>query len=366
MPQPTRVQLVLLELAAACAAGGLIANNAWRPPAFAAALVSALVAVVPVQRRWAYQVLISLAQMFRRRAGVRGPGLQSMLGGYRIVTVPAGSQGSPFGVVRSGSTLALPLELALDGVYNDDAAVPVDQLATLLCVEDVPMASVRLLTVFSPPATTGGPPGPILPPPRIVSRYAVITMDTSLASAAIAARGGTEAAFNQILRRAALRCEQSLAAVGVRVRRLDERSVADLFDSSIGPAGLRSDRSLPPSLETPSEVHVAGTWSVCFAVTGGGRDVIDALDRVAASARTPVAVTTLLLRRTGPRSELDTMLLLRLSGPGPARDRAAVDAVLERARGAGLTLQRLDGEQGRLLRATTPVGVGPVGVGTAG
>jgi type VII secretion protein EccE len=358
MPHLTRVQLVLLELAAGCAAGGLAASNAWRWVGFVAAALLAILALVPLHRRWLYQLMLSWVEMVRRRSSVRGPGLQSMLGGYQIVTVPAGSQGSAFGVVRSGSTWSLPLELALDSVYNDDAPVPVEQLASLLRVEDVPMATVRLLTVFSPATPFAGPAAPVLPPPRLVSRYCVITMDTALASDAVAARGGTEAAFNQILRRAALRCEQSLAAVGVRVRRLDDRAVADLFTTCIGPAGNRPDGSLPPSAEDWSEVRVAGTWSISFAVTGSAADVTDALGRVAATARTPVAVTSLVLQRVGPRADLSATLLLRLSGPGSSPDRGAIDAIAERAHTAGLLLQRLDGEQGRLLRATTPVGVG--------
>ncbi|MEO8888634.1 MAG: type VII secretion protein EccE [Jatrophihabitantaceae bacterium] len=358
MPQLTRIQLVLLELAAAGAAVGLAASNTWRWVNFAAGALLAILALVPLHRRWLYQLALSWVQMVRRRSSVRGPGLQSMLGGYQIITVPAGSQGTAFGVVRSGSTWALPLELALDAVYNDDAPVPVEQLASLLRVEDVPMATVRLLTVFSPATPSSGPAGPVPAPPRLASRYCVITMDTALASDAVAARGGTEAAFNQILRRAALRCEQSLAAVGVRVRRLDDHAVTGLFQSCIGPAGTRPDGSLPPSAEDWGAVRVAGTWSTSFAVSGSGAAVADALGQVAATARTPVAVTSLVLQRSGSRADLEATLLLRLSGAGSVPDRGAIDAVAERAHTAGLVLQRLDGEQGRLLRATTPVGVG--------
>jgi type VII secretion protein EccE len=358
VPQVTRVQLVLLELALALGIGAVAASGAWRWLCAAAGVVLAGLALVPVQRRWTYQLALSWLQLLRRRAQVRGPGLQSMLGGYRVVTVPAGSRGTAFGAVRTGTLWSLPLELPLEAVANDDAPVPVEQLAALLQVEDVPMASVRLITLFAPAQPSGGPPGPVLPLPRSAARYVVLTLDSVLAVDALAARGGSEAAINQILRRAALRCEQTLTAAGVPVRRLDEDAVAALFPASVGPGGHRPDGSMPPSAETWGDVRVAGTWSVSFAATGAGPDVVDALNRAAAGARTPIAATTLLLQRRGPHDALDRRLFLRLSGPGARPDRNAVAATAERAETAGLVLQRLDGEQGRLLRATTPVGVG--------
>lgn len=359
MPLPTRVQLVLLELAAAAVVAGTAARAAWLWIGIAAAAVLLALAAVPVHRRWLYQLALSWLSMSRRRRAVRGPGLQSLFGGYQIVTVPPGSQGTPFAAVRSGTTWSLPLELALDGVYNDDAPVSVEQLAALLRVEDVPLASVRLLTVHSPARAAGSAPaGPVLPPARVTLRYCVLTVDTALAATAVADRGGTDAALQQILRRCALRCEQLLAAAGVRVRRLDERAVGALFTTCLGPAELRPDSSLPPTAERWSDIVVAGTWSSSYVVSGSGPDVLDALARVAGAAATPVAVSTLLLQRVGPREELVGTLLLRLTGPGAVPDPAALSAALLTAQSAGLVLQRLDGEQGRLLRASTPVGVG--------
>jgi len=359
VPLPTRVQLVLLESAAAALVAGIAARGAWLWIGAVAAAALLALAAVPVHRRWLYQLALSWLSMLRRRQAVRGPGLQSLFGGYQIVTVPPGSQGTPFGAVRSGTTWALPLELALDGVCNDDAPVSVQQLAALLRVEDVPLASVRLLTVYSPArAAAGAPAGPVPPPARITMRYCVLTVDSALAATAVADRGGTEAALQQILRRCALRCEQILAAAGVRVRRLDERAVGALFTTCLGPAELRPDNSLPPTAERWSDITVAGTWSTSFVVSGSGPEVPDALARVAATAPAAVAVSTLLLQRLGPREELAATLLLRLSGPGATPDAAALSAVLLRAQSVGLLMQRLDGEQGRLLRASTPVGVG--------
>jgi type VII secretion protein EccE len=355
VPLLTRAQLVLLELAAAAVAIGLAVGGMWRWPAVAVALLLLALAVVAIQRRWLYQLALSWLSMVRRRQQVRGPGLQSLLGGYLVVTVPAGSQGSAFGVVRAGTTWSLPLQLTYGAGDDPDAPVPVDQLAALLRVEDVPMASVRLLTVFSSrPAELGSG----LTPTRLMSRYCVLTMDTTLAADAVAARGGTEAALQQILRRCALRCEQIMATLGIDVRRLDEREVAELFAACVGVPGS-SEGPLPRTVESWTDVRVSGTWSTSFLVTGSRAtsDVAPAVARVAAEAATPVAVSTLLVRTVGPRAELNRTLLLRLSGPG-STDTAAVSATLARARAGGLVLKRMDGEQGRLLRASTPVGVG--------
>ena len=65
--------------------------------------------------------------------------------------MPGGGRGEPIGVVRCGTTWSLPLALGLDSLFNDDAAVPVHLLRDLLRVEDVPLSSVRLFTLVTPP-----------------------------------------------------------------------------------------------------------------------------------------------------------------------------------------------------------------------
>ncbi|MDT4958824.1 MAG: hypothetical protein QOD31_2623, partial [Pseudonocardiales bacterium] len=59
MPERTRTQLILAELAAAAFLGGLAGGGVWLiAGAFGAAVFLAL-AVVPVRRRWLYQVAVS-------------------------------------------------------------------------------------------------------------------------------------------------------------------------------------------------------------------------------------------------------------------------------------------------------------------
>lgn len=350
LPRVTVLQVVLLELAAAAAAGGVANKGGWLIAGLAVAALLCVLAAVPIGGRWAYQLALSYVAMVRRRRLVRGPGLQSLLGGYQVTTVPAGRQGMTFGAVAAGHTWTVPIEVALDRVLNDDLPVPVDQLATLLRVEDVPMASVRLVTMVSPARH-----GSAIPP--VVARYVLVTLDLAIASAAVAARGGTDAAVAQILRRCALRAEEILAANGLSVRRLDEAGVVALFASLAGPSSVAAGGPLPPTIETWRDIRVGGTWSMSFGVRGGGADLADRVFSLASTAPGPVAVTSLVLRRGG-RASVAANLLVRVSGPGQDPDRSVATTLADRARELGLALQRLDGEQGTLLRATTPVGLG--------
>ena len=360
MPEFTRLQLVLLELAGAAVAGGFALRGLWLPCGLTVGVVMLVLGATPIRRRWAYQLLFSYVAMLLRRGSVRGPGLQSLLGGYRVVTVPAGRQGATFGAVRVGATWTVPLELTLDRVLNDDAPVPVDQLAGLLRVEGVPLASVRLVTVAAPARRLPqAPPMPVMPAPGLVARYCLLTLDLTKASIAVASRGGSDAAVAQVLRRCVLRAEEVFSANGLTVRRLDEAGATALFPTLFGPAAASSDGSLPPTVETWRDIRVAGTWSVTFAVLGEGADVADRLATLATRAATAVAVTTLVLQ-PAQRGGLHVTLLLRVTGPGAAADSAGITELDERATALGLLLQRVDGEQGTLLRASTPVAAGSV------
>src|SRR5579875_1879272 len=90
MPRVTVAQLVLVELALAAGAAGYVARHAWTIAGAVAGLVLLVLALVPVRRRWAYQLVLSYLALVCRRRSVRGPGLQSLLGGYQVTTVPAG------------------------------------------------------------------------------------------------------------------------------------------------------------------------------------------------------------------------------------------------------------------------------------
>lgn len=359
MPHPTLAQLVLLELGGAAALGGLQFRHAWLIAGVAAAVVVALLAIVPIRERWLYQLgLAWLGLVQRRRRIGRHSGLAGLLGDYRVESVPAGSHGSAVGVVRSGSTWTLPLVLRLDGILNDDAPVPVELLTDLLQVEDVPLTDVRLFTLLAPPQVPRrAPAGPAAPLVPLAARYCLLTLDTRLAGEAIAARGGSQAAVHQILRRCAVHAEQVLSTAGLSVRRLDQAAVESLFATWLGPAAPPTGRRGAPTLESWSDVRVAGTWSTAFAVTGSGPDLPDRVARLAAAAPTPVAATALVLGRQPAREEVVGTIVVRLSAPDTAPHADAANSLALLAQAYGLTVQRLHGEQGRLMRATTPVGI---------
>jgi type VII secretion protein EccE len=361
VPQWTRTQVVLVELAAAAVVGGIAGGGVWLIAGGIAGVVLLAVAVLPVRRRWLYQVILSwFALQRRQRDAMRRVGLAGTLGDFEVTSVPGGSDGRRIGVVHSGTTWCLPLVVSLDGVFNDDAPVPIDLLARLMWVEDVPLSSVRLVTLTAPAQPPAhAPAGPVAPATPLAARYCLLTLDTRRAAEAIAARGGTQAAVHQILRRCAIHAERLLSTAGLTVRRLDENAVGALFATWMGPATPFAGQHPPQAVESWRDVRVVGTWSTVFAVTGDGADITDRIARLAAAAPTPVVATTLLMQPAGPRpDDVDTTLLMRLSGPDSVSEAGAVDWLSRIAEAFGLIVQRLDGEQGPLLRATTPVGIG--------
>jgi type VII secretion protein EccE len=374
VPKFAFAQLALLELAAAAALGGLAYGGVWRFVGVAVGALVLVVTVVPVQRRWLYQAGASWFALLRRRRRLgRGGGLEALVGDFTVVTVPGASSGGDLGAVRSGTTWCLPLVLGLDGVFNDDPPVPVRLLAELMQVEDVPLSSVRLFTLTTPaqvPAQAPAGPDRALSP--LAARYCLITLDTRRAAEAVAARGGGESAVHQILRRCAVQAEQTLSTAGVTVRRLREPAVRSLFTTWMGPASASGGRRSDRAGESWGDVRVAGTRSVSFAVGGTGADVPDRVAQLVAAAPTAVVGSSLLLRRrpgrdrvpagTGSRrvqvGDLEAAMILRFSVPDATTGTDAGRAMMLLARAYDLVLQRSGGEQGALLLATTPVGVG--------
>lgn len=355
MPLPTRAQLVLFELAAAAVVGGLAARGAWLPAGIVTGAVAAALALVPVRRRWLFQLVGSWLRLTARR--LRG---QHALVDFRVVTVPAGaSLPTDTAAVRAGTTWSIPLEVLGGAVFDRDIGDAVALLTRLLRVEDVPLASARVLTVTTAGARPAyGTGGQLVPgSATVAARYCVLTLDAARATDAVVARGGSEAAVHNILRRCVLRAEQTLTASGVAVRRLDAAQLAALLHAFVlpqTPAG-----AAPPSVhESWSDIRVAGTWSMTYLVSGAGGDLITRLAQLSGSLGLP-AVTTALLVAPGPRGDAaaEVRILLRLSGVEGTVDPAAGARIAVYARSLGLTLQRLDGEQATLLRATTPLGV---------
>lgn len=360
MPQPVLTQLFLAEVAAAAVLGGHALQDWCYYAGIGVAVVALVLALVPYQRRWLFQVVGSWWgwQLRSRRRGERS-GPTGLFGDYSVESVDGGRAGRSLGVVRCGTTWSLPLELGLDDVFNDDAAVPAGLLVGLLQIEDVALSSVRLFTLSTTAVTSQhSPAGPAAPMTQLAARYCLLTLDTRRAAAAIAARGGSQQAIHQILRRSAVHTEQVLATAGLSVRRLDADAVTNLFGTWMGPAAVATGRRGHATAETWSDVRVGGTWSTVFAVSGSGADLVDRVYRLAAVAPTPVVATSLVLRPGRRGVEPDACLLMRMSAPDSAPPRDAFDSLALLARAYDLVLQRVDGEQADLLRATTPLGVG--------
>jgi hypothetical protein len=249
----------------------------------------------------------------------------------------------------------------LDDVLNEDAPVPVRVLADLLQVEDVPLASARLLTLVVPSrgAATPDADGARAPLGQLASRYLLLTLDGTRAANALAARGGGQAGLHQMLRRCVVHAEDLLANAGIEVRRLDEVAVATLFAAWLGPATTPSVRRPAHAVEGWTSVAVNGTSSTAYAVTGTGPDLGDRVQQLAAAAPTPIAATALVV---GPGARPDTHVgswILRLSAPAVPEALVGVHASLsELAKPLDLMLQPGCGEQAALLRATMPIGAG--------
>ena len=158
-----------------------------------------------------------------------------------------------------------------------------------------------------------------------------------------------------------MHAEQVLATAGLTVRRLDENAVASLFATWMGPAASTATRRGRPGPRVVAR-RAGGRHLVddLRDQPARGDDVLDRVARLAAVAPTPVVGTSLVLQpdRAGGAS-VETTLLVRLSAPGvrPARRRRSTRCALL-AQAFDLRLRRVDGEQGALLRATTPFGVG--------
>ncbi|WP_139980707.1 type VII secretion protein EccE [Nocardioides litoris] len=359
MSRSVLVQLVLLEVAVAGVLVGLAEEGLWLPVGVAVAVVC-LVLLLPWRRRSLYRSLRSSLGMRARRRALRGSGIASLVGGtYEVVTVPRGSGGVSVGAVRDAATWTVALGLPLQDVFNEDPPVPVDGLVRLLTVEDVPLSSVRVVTLLSPPTPGGGQaPGLRGPVSRLVTRFMVLTLDTRYAAEVISRRGGS-AAVQQVLRRCVLRAEEVMNGAGVVVRRLPASSVEMHNAGSLGPLPPGPDGQVPPAREHADHVAVGGSASMTFALRGS--EAVAHVDHLAASLAAPVVATTVAVQPGPPPHRVPvTRVLVRVTGPEPVV-RDAARALEGMARERGLSMDRLTGEQVPELRATMLLGV-PAGV----
>jgi hypothetical protein len=247
------------------------------------------------------------------------------------------------------------LALRQDSVFNDDSGVPLDGLASLLEIEDVALASVRLLSLATPALVPSG--APTAPPPllaRGATRYCVLTLDTMIAAGGIAARGGSDAAINQILRRCALRAEEVLGSATLRIETLDDTAARRALEDCLGPAAAVGDAT---TAEAASGIRVGGTYSTAVVVGGSAAVALRKIGELIPYLPGRIAATSLVLTPGRHRGGSESTLLVRVSAPLDSSSGKLAGQLRKALSQAGVPVQRLSGEQGELLRASTPLGL---------
>lgn len=354
MPLAALSRLVLLEVAAAAGLVAYAFRGPWVVVGSVVAVVCAALALVGVQGRPLHAVIGSWLGMRTRRVGRGGRRREGGGEVFRVVTVPSAGRGAEVGAIQGERTWSVPLELPLGSVVNADAPIDLDRMATLLRVEGVPLANVRVVTVVWPamPAAeglVGSTPRPV----QRASRHLVLTLDTAHAADVIVERGGPPA-IHQILRRCVLRAEEVLHASGVEVTRLSERAVAAAAAGAVGRTATGPDVSLLATGESMGRLDLADGAAHTFVVSGP--DVLLRLGDLAQQVPAPVVATSVVLEHDEAGRVPHLTVLLRVSG-APEVVANANDPLAAAAAAMGLRVSPVLGAQLPLFQATTLLGV---------
>jgi hypothetical protein len=201
---------------------------------------------------------------------------------------------------------------------------------------------------------------PAAPTPRLVrgaTRYCVLTLDTLLAASALADRGGSDAAITQILRRCAMRAEEVFGSARLQLETLDEAAVHRILDNCLGPSAPVSSPAAAATAESANGIRVGGTYSATMAIGGPAGAALTRLVDVLPYLPGRVAATSLVIAPDRRRGGAQSTLLVRVSAPADRSANDLVGQVRTMLSEAGLPVQRVSGEQGELLRASTPLGL---------
>jgi len=330
MPKLTLAQCVLLETAAAFALSGLVLRGSAAVALAVPAAGLLALGAVPTRGRWCYQSLRSRIGLLTRSR--RGAAERILLD--EIVEVPAGKRGEPIAAIRSGSRWAIPVELALSDLFNDEPAIDVRRLGELLHVEDDSIAGVRLLTLTQPSAAGADQL------PSLTRCVCVLTIDAVRASAALAARGGTTTALNQVLHRCAQRAVEAINAMGFDARTFRESALGELRTSTLGAMDM-------PLSEQWDSLRAGATQMSTMLLAGEPNRVMAAVTATSADSDASLVVSCLAIER-GPRGKLRAAAFTRVV--------AGITADMTRGvRADGVRRVPLGGEQVPALRATTLV-----------
>ena len=185
----------------------------------------------------------------------------------------------------------------------------------------------------------------------------MLTLDTMIAAGGIAARGGSDAAINQILRRCALRAEEVLGSATLRIETLDDTAARRALEDCLGPAAVVGDASAAATAESASGIRVGGTYSTAVVVGGSAAVALRKVGELIPYLPGRIAATSLVLTPARHRGGSESTLLVRVSAPLDSSSGQLAGRLRKALSQAGVPVQRLSGEQGELLRASTPLGL---------
>ncbi|GAA4217837.1 type VII secretion protein EccE [Actinocatenispora rupis] len=368
---PLLAQLVVVEVAAFAVAVA-VGRVAWLLPVVAAVAVAVTALLLGRWRgRWWYQQ-IPLRWRFRRWGGTARQGeprraaLRELAPELRVVDVT--ERDATFGLAYDGEGWFAAV--AVDGgdalPLRELSALVDGGLSTLQVVTRVAPAPTPRLTTWAPAAQSYQDVGARLAgqvPPALAGTYVCVRLDVVDAVDAAASRGGGPAGVRRALAAALRRVGRTLSTSDVPHRTLGADELLAVLTSTLGLGPLAAGGRR--TAQTWDRFTADGYAQVSYQVTGwpprGGRT--GALLSAGPAAWTTVALVL------GPRTDLvgpaEVPLrgYVRLGAP-PDALAAATEALAHSAELHGITVRRLDGEQGPAAYATVPTGGSPA-VGTA-
>lgn len=337
-------RLACVEVAAASVTIGIVEKGPWLVAGAAVAVVL-VAAVLPAGGKPLVVALLRRLRV-RRRARTQSS-FEALLGDYRVVSIAAGRHAPAFAAVREGTTFTAALQLDFDNLFNEDPPIPVARLASTLVVDDVPLSSLRLVTVRQSSPRHDGRPVSAAPLAPLVQCFCFLTVDVRLARAAILGRGDADLATVQVLRRCVKRIEEVFAPTGASVRVLDADALTAAFTTCLGQGdGVAAST---PAAESWDAIAVGHVRLATRAMAGRADAALAAASALSASSGPEGTVTCLVLRPASNAVGFTATLLIRTAGE-------AADRIAAGARQFGVTLRELPGEQLDLLRASLPVG----------
>ncbi|SDM43964.1 type VII secretion protein EccE [Streptomyces sp. cf386] len=369
-------QLVAWQLVLVLLAVGAFTTSPGRLFALPAALLLLVATAVRWKRRWLYEWLLTAVRFQTRgKAAADTDGPLAALRGLLpelAVTRAGGRSRTRLGVVHDGRawialvavergpSLTEGLEPeGTEGVGGAGGAeLPVARLAELLHVEDIAFESVQLL-VQHHAAPDGTDPARSLAArvhaelnpdrvPLLHTAVVAVRFEEATCPEAVATRGGGEAGIRRALRRGAHRAVELLGQEGWSARVLDEAEITDVLAAS---AGLAPDTPHGTGAEEWTAWHGAGTVHASYWIRHLKTPDTSLRTLQELLATVPARSCALSVTCTAPTvHETGFFALLRTVGAAP--DTALVEAAAAR----GIRLVRLDGDQGRAVAATLPLG----------